>query len=92
MLNMFKSGTSGDMGRLSMTHHCVATVGGRSSALADDLFEAFLVDRCIAFWATRANENIRDILEGKSDFKHRWFETLTPALVSLLVESPEQKK
>lgn len=38
------------------------------------------------------DKNIRDVLLGKSDLKRRWFETLTSALVTLLVESPEQKK
>lgn len=88
----FQGSGSAKVGRLSLTYHGVAAVGGRSSALADDFFEASLVDRCIAFWATHANQNIRDLLEGKCDFKYRWFETLTPALVSLLVESPKKKK
>lgn len=38
------------------------------------------------------DKNIRDVLRGKSDLKCRWLETLTSALVTLLVESPEQKK
>lgn len=88
---MFKSEISGDLTSVDFAHHGVGTVGGRSSALADDFFEASLVDCCIAFWA-HANKDIRDILEGKSDFKCRRFKTLTSALVSLLVESPEQKK
>lgn len=33
-------------------HHGVAAVGGRTRALADDFFDAFLVDRRIAFWVT----------------------------------------
>lgn len=39
-----------------------------------------------------AEENMRDSLRGKSDLKRGWLETLTFALVTLLVESPEQKK
>lgn len=38
------------------------------------------------------DKNIGDILQDKSDLKRWWFETLTSALVTLLVESPEQKK
>lgn len=65
MLNMFKREISG------FAHHGVPTVGGRSSALADDFFEASLVDRCIAFWATqhRVEQGMRDVHQAESDLK-----------------------
>lgn len=37
-----------------VAHHGFATVGGRTGALADDFFKAFLVDCCIAFWGTHS--------------------------------------
>lgn len=75
VLHIFKSGIFGASCR-TLAHHGVATVGGSPGALADDFFQAFLVDRCIAFWVT--HDRLKKTHQrrsrgggGKSDLKCR---------------------
>lgn len=38
------------LGSINFSHHSISTVGRCPGAPANDFFDAFLVDCCIAFW------------------------------------------
>lgn len=41
--------------KIIFAHHSVPTVGRRAGALANDFFDAPLVDCCVAFWMNKQN-------------------------------------